>query len=160
MSALSGYSIKQLMPYKGIGAAPQMAINPGKVLPGTATGTLFTITGSVVVLGLVGVVTTVFSSTAVNITLGITGSASELAADPAAAFTSTAVGDALQLPATLGGVLPAAVSSKASAASLDAFILEATNLTITTDATNTGALTWCLAWVPLRRKAPGTVTAE
>lgn len=159
MSSLAGYNLKQLMPYKGIGAAPNIAIQPGKVLPATATGTIFTVTGSVVVLGLVGVVSTVFAATAVNISIGITGSNAAIAANPAAAFNGTAVGSAIQLPSALGGVLPAAVSAKGSAASLDAFILKGTNVTITTDATNTGAVTWALLWVPLLRKNPGAVTA-
>lgn len=159
MSALAGYTLKQLEPYKGIGAAPNVAVQPGKVLPATATGTIFTVTGSVVVLGLVGVVSTVFAITATNISIGITGSNTALAANPAAAFVSTAVGSEIQLPATLGGVLPAAVSAKGSAKSCNEFILSGTNVTITTDATNTGALTWVLIWVPLLRKNPGSVTA-
>lgn len=159
MSSLAGYSLKQLMPYKGIGASPNVAVQPGKVLPATATGTIFTITGSVVVLGLVGVVSTVFAATAVNLSLGITGNNTALAANPAAAYNATAVGSVISLPSALGGQLPAAVSAKGSAAGLDSFIAENTNITITTDATNTGAVTWTLLWVPLLRKNPGAVTA-
>jgi hypothetical protein len=159
MSSLTGYSIKQLMPYKGVGAAPNIAVQPGKILPATATGTIFTVTGSVVVLGLVAVVSTVFAATAVNISVGITGANAAIAANPAAAFNATAAGGVIQMPAVLGGVLPAAVAAKGSAASLDAFVLKGTNVTITTDATNTGALTWALLWVPLARKTPGSVTA-
>ena len=73
MSSLAGYSLKQLMPYKGVGAAPNVAVQPSKVLPATATGTIFTVAGAVVVLGLVGVVQTVFAASAVNISIGITG---------------------------------------------------------------------------------------
>jgi len=159
MSANDGFSLRQLAPYKGIGAAPKIAVQPGKVLPATATGTLFTVTGTVVVLGLVGVVSTVFAASAVNPTLGITGSNAALAAAPAAAYNATAVGGAVQLPATLGGALPAAVAAKGAAATADPFILSGTNVTITTDATNTGALTWTLFWMPLNRKVPGSVTA-
>jgi len=159
MSANSGFTLRQLEPYKGIGVAPNVAVQPGKVLPATATGTIFTVTGSVVVLGLVGIVSTAFAATAVNISIGITGNNTALAANPAAAFNATAVGSAIKLPATLGGVLPAAVSAKGSAASCNEFILEGTNVTLTTDATNAGALTWALIWVPLLRKNPGAVTA-
>lgn len=159
MSALAGYSLKQLEPYKGIGAAPNVAVQPGKVLPATATGTIFTVTGAVVCFGIIGVVSTVFAATAVNISIGITGNNTALAANPAAAYNGTAVGSAIQLPATLGGVLPAAVSAKGSAKGCDEFILSNTNVTITTDATNTGALTWLLLWAPLLRKNQGAVTA-
>lgn len=159
MSALAGYNLKQLEPYKGIGVATNVAVQPGKVLPATATGTLFTVTGAVVCFGIIGVVSTVFAATAVNISLGVTGNATALAANPAAAFNGTAVGSVVQLPSTLGGVLPAAVSAKGSAKGCDEFILSNTNITVTTDATNTGALTWVLLWAPLLRKAPGSVTA-
>ena len=159
MSDLAGRTLKQLFPYKGIGAAGNLATQNTKVLPATATGTLFTVTGSVVVLGLVGVVSTVFSATSVNISIGITGSNAAIAANPSAAFGVTAVGSVLQLPAALAGVLPAAVSAKGTAASFSAFVVKGTNITITTDATNTGALTWVLVWAPLFRKSPGSVSA-
>jgi hypothetical protein len=159
MSALSGYNLKQLLGENGIGVAPQLAVQPAKVLPATATGTLFTVSGAVVVLGLTGVISTVFSATDVNPTLGITNEPAAIAAAPAAAFTDNAVGDAIKLPSVLGGDLPASVHAKGSGASLDAFVVENTNITITTDATNTGAITWVLAWVPLNRKVPGSVSA-
>jgi len=159
MGSLTGYTLKQLMPYKGVGAAPSVAVQHAKVLPATATGTIFTVTGSVVVLGLVGVVSTAFAASAVNLSLGITGKAAAIAANPAAPYNATAVGSLIQLPSSLGGVLPAAVAANGSAASLDSFVLKDTNVTVTTDATNTGAVSWALLWVPLLRKNPGAVTA-
>ena len=159
MGSLTGYTLKQLMPYKGVGAAPSVAVQHTKVLPATATGTIFTVTGSVVVLGLVGVVSTAFAASAVNLSLGITGKAAAIAANPAAPYNATAVGSLIQLPSSLGGVLPAAVAANGSAASLDSFVLKDTNVTVTTDATNTGAVSWALLWVPLLRKNPGAVTA-
>jgi hypothetical protein len=134
-------------------------VQHAKVLPGTTTGTIFTIAGSVAVLGLVGVVTTVFSITAVNISIGVTGANAAIAANPAAAFVSTAVGAVIQLPSVIGGALPAAVIANGSAGSFDQFECKATNITLTTDATNTGALDWVLVWAPMSRKVPGTVTA-
>jgi len=160
MSALAGYTYKALAPYKGLtNTQPQVTVQHAKVLPATATGTLFTVTGSIAVLGLVGVVTTVFSATAVNISLGVTGSNAAIAANPAAQFNATAVGAVLQLPAIIGGVLPAAVVANGSAGGFDQFEVRGTNITITTDATNTGALDWVLLWAPLSRKVPGSVTA-
>lgn len=148
------------MPYKGLtNTQPQVTLQHAKVLPATATGTLFTVSGDIVVYGLVGIVTTVFTATAVNISLGVTGVNAALAANPAAAFNATAAGAMLQLPAQLGGVLPAAVVANGSAATFDPFVVKGTNITITTDATNTGALDWALVWAPLLRKVPGSVTA-
>lgn len=160
MSALAGYTYRALMPYKGLtNTQPQVTLQHAKVLPATATGTLFTVAGDVVVYGMVGIVTTVFAAVAVNISLGVTGANAALAANPAAAFNGTAVAAMLQLPATLGGVLPAAVVANGSAGGFNPFVVRATNITITTDATNTGALDWVLLWAPLSRKVPGSVTA-
>lgn len=159
MSDLAGRTLKQLFPYKSVGIAANVAVQSSKVLPATTTGTIFTVTGSVVVLGLVGVVSTVFAAANVNISIGITGSNAAIAANPAAPFNATAVGSVIQPPAALGGVLPAAVAVKGTAASFDAFVVKGTNITLTTDATNTGALTWILLWAALSRKAPGSVSA-
>lgn len=159
MSALAGYTIRALAPYKGLtNTEPQISVSPGKVLPATATGTLFTVTGSIAVLDLVGVVSTAFAVTAVNVSLGVTGSNAAIASNPAAAFASTAISSALTLPALLGGQLPAAVTAKGTAGAFQQFEVRNTNITITTDATNTGAITWILAWAPLFRKVPGSVT--
>lgn len=158
MSALAGYTIKALAPYKGLtNTQPQISVSNGKVLPATATGTLFTVTGSIAVLDLVGIVSTALAITAVNISLGVTGSNAAIASNPAAAFASTAVGSAIVLPATIGGQLPAAVAAKATSSAFEQFEVRGTNITITTDATNAGAITWVLAWAPLLRKSPGSV---
>jgi hypothetical protein len=157
VSALKGLSLKQLLSYKGFGANSSVAVNVGKVLPATTTGNLFSVTGSVQVLSLVGVVSTAFSVTAVKPTIGITGSAAAIAAAPAAGYASTTAGSLIQLPAALGGALPAAISASQVAASSQGFEASGTNITITTDATNTGAVTWILVYVPLFRKFPGVV---
>lgn len=158
MSADRGFTLRQIFTYKGVGAAAQQAVNVGKVLPATATGNLFQVSGSVVVTSLVGVVTTVFAITAVHISLGYTGVAAAIASNPAAAYASTAVGSVLQMPDKLGDTLPAAVVASAVSASVGEFEISNTNITITTDATNTGAITWLLTYVPLIRKIPGVVT--
>lgn len=156
----AGYNLRQLAGVKEwLALGGTVAFNPGKVLPATGSGNLFTVSGSVVVTGLVGVVTTVFSVTAVKPTIGITGSAAAIAAAPAAGYASTTVGSLVQLPRTLGAALPAAVSTQGAAAGMAQFILNATTVTITTDATNTGAISWILVYQPLRDKVPGSVTA-
>lgn len=157
MSALRGFSLKQIFTYKGVGAAAQQAVNPGKVLPATATGNLFQVTGSVVVTGLVGVVTTALSVTAVHISLGITNNNVAIAANPAVALASNVVGSVILVPAQLGGALPAPVTVSGVSPAIGEMEMTNTNITITTDAANTGAITWMLTYVPLLRKVPGAV---
>lgn len=131
----------------------RLCVNFGKTLPATATGNLFAVSGTVVVTGLFGIVSTVFSATAVKPTLGVTGANTAIAAAPAAGFNATAVGSVLVMPPTLGGVLPAAtVASASSVSAVENFMVTAANITITTDATNTGAITWVLAYEPVSPK--------
>lgn len=157
----TGFNLRQLAGVKEwLSLGGTVAFNPGKVLPATTTGNLFTVSGAVVVNCLIGVVTTVFSVTAVKPTIGITGANAAIAAAPAVAYNGTAVGSLVQLPRALGGALPAAVTAQGAAAGMAEFIVGgSTNITITTDATNTGAISWVLIYQPLRDKAPGSVTA-
>jgi hypothetical protein len=129
-------------------------INVGKVLPATATGNLFTVAGTIVITGLYAVVSTVFGVTGVSPTLGFTptggvASNAALAAAPSAPYVSTAVGSAVVMPTTLGGVLPAAVVASASVSSAVQFTCQNGTITITTNATNAGALTWVMSWMPV-----------
>jgi hypothetical protein len=131
-------------------------VNFGKVLPASATGNLFTVTGSIVVHGLIGVVSTIFAATNVSPTLGYTNQPTALAAAPAAPYNATAVGSVIEMPPTLGGALPAAVVASGTAVAAAGFVLSNTTITITTAATNAGAVTWLLLWEPLIPKLLST----
>jgi hypothetical protein len=157
-STIRGFNIRDLTQH-GKPEIGNVVVNPGKVLPATATGNLFAVTGAVAVLGLFGVVSTVFSVTAVHITLGDTQTTTAIAAAPAAAYASTAVGGVIVPPPTLGAALPAIVTAQSATAGAGQFVLDSANITITTDATNTGAVTWVLSWAPLFPKRGAAVTA-
>ncbi len=53
-----------------------------------------------------------------------------------------------KLPRVLGTALPAPVAAQGSATSCASFVCSNTTLTVTTDATNTMAITWILLWAP------------
>lgn len=157
-STVRGFAIRDLTQH-GKAEIGQVVVNPGKVLPATATGNLFAVTGIVVVNALFGIVSTVFTATAVNIKLGVTNLTGAIAGNPASAYASTAVGSVIIPPPTLGGVLPAALSGQTAVAASCNFVVNAANITITTDATNTGAITWVLSYNKLYPKGAGAVTA-
>jgi hypothetical protein len=159
-STKSGFNIRDLTQH-GKGELSHVGVNPGKVLPATATGNLFTVSGSIVVHGLLGVVTTVGSATSVSPTLGITGAAAALAAAPAVPWTTIPVGSVIIMPPTLGAALPAFLSAQSVVAAAGTWTCENTIITITTGATNTGAITWLLIWEPIFPKGATTyVTAD
>jgi len=127
-------------------------VNFGKTLPASTTGNLFTVTGSIVVHGLIGVVSTILQAVNVSPTLGVTGINAALAAAPAAPYNATAVGSVIEMPPTLGGALPAPVVASGTAVAAAGFVLSNTTITITTASTVTGAITWLLLWEPLMPK--------
>src|SRR5262249_33356734 len=117
-----GYTVKDISIH-GKPEITHVTVNVGKVLPATATGNLFGISGVILVTGLVGVVSTIFSATTVKPSLGVTGSNAAIAATPAAGYANTAVGAVVQMPTSAGGALPAAVTSSGSALSGGRFIV-------------------------------------
>lgn len=159
-STVRGFSYRDITQHAKVEVG-HFVVNPGKVLPATATGNLFAVTGIVLVTGLFGVVSTVFSATAVKPTLGVTGNPTAIAAAPAVGIVAGtgAVGSVVVPPLTPGGALPVLVAAQTAAAGAGVFVVNAANITITTDATNTGAITWVLQYVPLYPKLAGAVTA-
>jgi|SRR5215469_9151839 len=127
--------------------------NVGKTLPASTTGNLFTVTGSIVVHGLIGVVSTILQAVNVSPTLGYTNNPAAIAAAPAAPYNGTAVGSVIEMPLTLGGALPAPVTSTGTAVAAAGFVVSNTTITITTASTVTGAITWLLLWEPVFPKS-------
>jgi hypothetical protein len=120
-------------------------------LPATATGNIFTVTGGrIVVVGLVGEVTTAVQNQACTLAIGSTptvgtgsttalGTASSIIAAPIGTHFAANPGSATVVDlATQAGVLLNAAG----------YVLDAGSITITTSATNTGSVKWDLLYVP------------
>ncbi len=150
-STVKGFTVRTVDTQHGKAALGHVAVNFGKVLPATATGNLFTVSGAIQA-SLVGVVSTV-GTTATHLSIGVTGNNSLIAANGAATFSTVAVGSVFQLPSVLGGQLPAPVVATGIAACVSLFEVSNTIITLTTDATNTAAITWMLLYSPLFPKS-------
>jgi hypothetical protein len=157
-STVRGFNIRDITP-PGYSQLSNVVVNPAQVLPATASANLFTVTGVVLVTALFGIVTTVFSATAVHIELGDSQNPSAIAAKPAAALSDTGVGNVLVMPASLGADLPVPVDAAGEQSACSMFVVDSADITITTDATNTGAITWLLSYVPLYPGRAGSVVA-
>jgi hypothetical protein len=122
-----------------------------KTLPATATGSIFTVTvGRVLVTNITGVVTTAIGATATNAKLVATPSGSGAVNDLSAVVAVTSLG--------LGGLLsPTGLAGDALVKSTGGGISGLRNpivvtpgaIGVNTDATDTGAVTWTLTYVPL-----------
>jgi len=147
-STAKGFTVRDVTVPHGWSATGQVNVNFGKVLPASTTGTVFTVVGTIMAT-LVGVVSTVGSATGVSPTIGYTGKPAGISAAPAAPLTTQAVGSVFKLPTPIGGALPVPLVASSAAVGESFFTLANTNLTITTAATNTMAITWILVWAPL-----------
>lgn len=126
---------------------------PAAVLPGTATGHIFLVSGGrVVVTSLVGQVTTVCSGTATTVSVGTTptvGTANTTGLATATAITSLEVGSLVSLPLTKGALAVGANGGASVQIPADGgLIVPAGNIDIVTSATNTGAFKWTLTYYP------------
>jgi hypothetical protein len=140
-------------------------------LPASATGHLFTVnTGRVVITSVTGVVSTVIQAQACTIAIGNTpagGSAATASlATASSSVSGLAVGASLYVPAFSSGSPQAlafsgasgVVSGAAVALGSDGIALvPAGTIDLTTSATNTGAITWSVSYIPYDPGA--TVTA-
>ncbi len=128
---------------------------PAAVLPATTTVTLFDVTGGrVLITGLCGQCTTVCTATATTVSVGLTptaGTAQNAGLASTTAITSSEVGTLVGLNLTAGGalVVGAKAGSAVQVAGHAPYVVQPGAITITTSATNTGAFSWSLTYVPL-----------
>jgi hypothetical protein len=157
-STVRGFKIRDLTPH-GKGETGRRVVNFAKATPQTTTGNLFTVVGSVQVNGLFGVVSTALGAVAQHLTIGADSLPAAIAAANAVALNANVVGSVFVMPLTLGGALPAPVTASGAAAACEPFVLTGVPITLTSDASTTGNITWVLSYTPVYPKGGGTVTA-
>lgn len=145
---IQGYQLREIS--LGVGLISE----PAAVLPATATANIFTVSGGrVIVTSLVGTVTTATTVTATTLSIGTVptvGTAGASALATAVAVASLEVGTMVCLPSTIGGALRVGTNASTPAAVLEGagFVVSAGSISITTSATNTGAMKWDLTYIP------------
>lgn len=128
----------------------QRAFRAGAVLPATGNQTIFTVTGRIILTSLIGQVTTVASATATNLKITAAptvGTAVDLCAN--AAITSKEVGSLVSITGTFADALLVNNAGATPVQDSPGTVIAAGVIRITTDATNTGALSWTALWIPL-----------
>lgn len=120
------------------------------ILPQTATTTLYTVTGQVLVTGLFGTVTLATGATATNLkitSIPTVGTAVDLCAN--GLVTSKEVGAHFTLPAALASALTVSNAGAVSTAPALGIVVPSGVISWTTDASNTGQARWQLTYIPL-----------
>lgn len=127
-------------------------------LPQTATATLFTVAGGLVlVTGILGVVTTALGATVTTLSLGVTGSNAALAT--ATAVTSATAGTVYAPTTGAAGAAGTPIVSATPFVSvaepnfLAPVYVFTTNITWTTSANDTGQMKWYLWYIPIDTSA-------
>lgn len=125
-------------------------------LPATATGNIFVVSGGrILVVGLVGEVTTVVQNQACTLAIGsapTVGTGSTTALGTASSIIAAPVGT--HVAANPGGATVTDLATQAGVlVNAAQFVVPVGNITITTSATNTGSLKWDLVWIPLDNAA-------
>lgn len=145
-----------MMAVKNVAIPGTLLIKASQALPQTATATLFTqsgVSGSILVTGLLGLVTTAIGGTATTVSLGTTGSNASIAA--ATTITSLTAGNWLipvsnNTPAVMTVKAAAAYLTLAGAAMSAPFVLAPSqNITWTTSASTTGQIQWYAWYIPI-----------
>lgn len=144
---LTGKSLRQLE--YGL-----QVLKTAQALPQTATATLFTVTGGrVIVTSLIGTVSTAIQNQACTLALGTVptvGTASSTGIATATSIINLEAGTHLYLPTAKGALT---VNANAGAAAQlpagSAYVVSAGTISWTTSASNTGAISWALTYIPL-----------
>jgi hypothetical protein len=138
---------------RGYGLGNQV-VKAAQGLPATTTSTLFTVSGTVLVEFMAGLVTTAIGATATTLSLGVTptgGSAANTAISSALAITSKTVGNFFVpvFASSVGGTPVIAPAITAVPGSTTQFLVPAGVITWTTSATDTGQMAWYLSYLPV-----------
>jgi hypothetical protein len=120
-------------------------------LPASGTGNIFTVSGGrIVVVGLIGEVTTAVQNQACTLAIGsapTVGTGSTTALGTASSIIAAPIGT--HFGANPGSATVVDLSTQAGVLlNAAGFVLDAGNITITTSATNTGSVKWDLLYVP------------
>jgi hypothetical protein len=123
-------------------------------LPQDTTANLYTVSGgSVLVTGMLGIVTTACGSTATTLSLGVSAGSATTAIATATAVTSSPIGTWLVPEGSSGGPTALKVGGvvfmNAPPYIVNPFLVSAGNITWTTSANDTGQVQWYLWYVPL-----------
>lgn len=146
-SAMDGYALTQV--YYGVRSDKATA-----VLPASTTGTIFTVAGGrVIILALIGEVTTIIQAQATTLKMVSTptvGSAIDLCTT--ADLSALEVGGRVALPGAVGSALTKQNAGGLALQNVN-LLVPAGTIQLTTVATSTGSVKWSCWWIPFDQGA-------
>lgn len=127
-----------------------ITMTSSKALPATAAGTVFTVTGLVEVIAIIGVVTTVVQTQACNLKLStVSNSATtDICAD--LNISAATAQSRMSITGTFANALINTAKGVPVARQATSIIVQEGTIIATTSATNTGAIRWIVRYKPLQ----------
>jgi hypothetical protein len=129
------------------------AYKPTAALPASTTGSLFTVTGDVLLHSIIGVVTTVIQTQACNTKLAVKKGATSTDICAVLNISANAVGSRYSITGTYGNALiNTAIGVPLAPQATPVFIEGGSTIDLNTAATNTGSVKWAVKY---EAQAPG-----
>lgn len=124
-----------------------------KSLPATTTGDLFTVTGLVEVIAIIGVVTTVVQTQACNLKLSTVsnGATTDISAD--LNITGALAQSRMSITGTFANATINTAKGVPVARQATPIVIQEGTIIATTSATNTGAIRWMIRYKPMQEGA-------
>ena len=121
-----------------------------KALPATTTGAIFTVTGVVEVIAIIGVVTTVVQTQACNLKLSTVSNSATTDICTDLNITAAAAQSRMSITGTFANALLNTAKGVPVARQATALIVQQGTIIATTSATNTGNIRWSVRYRPLQ----------
>jgi len=124
-----------------------------KALPATTTGAIFTVTGVVEVIAIIGVVTTVVQTQACNLKLSTVSNSATTDISADLNITAAAAQSRMSITGTFANALINTAKGVPVARQATSLIVQEGTIIATTSATNTGAIRWSVRYRALQEGA-------
>jgi hypothetical protein len=131
----------------------QIAMTTSKALPATATGSIFTVTGLVEVIAIVGVVTTVIQTQACNLKLATVSNAATTDISADLNISAHAAQSRYSITGTFANATINTAKGVPVARQATPIIVQEGTIAAITSATNTGNVRWMVRYRPLQQGA-------
>lgn len=121
-----------------------------KALPATTTGTLFTVTGLVELISIIGVVTTVVQTQACNLKLSTVSNSATTDISADLNISAAAAQSRMSITGTFANATLNTAKGVPVARQATPIVVQEGTIIATTSATNTGAIRWEVRYRPLQ----------
>lgn len=135
------------------GTGELLAMTSNKALPATTTGAIFTVTGVVEVISIIGVVTTTVQAQACNLKLSTVSNSATTDVCANLDVNAAAAQDRLSITGTFANAMIKTAKGVPVARQATSFIAQEGTIIATTSATNTGNIRWLIRYKPLQEGA-------